>query len=112
LCAGVDDGGGIVTIDNPERDRDAPRSDSKGHVEQGDILLTNSIWRSAGDYCRGAPETGIRFKQKDGTFGDFHLFQHGWNDFDKVNAILLKGLAKGWKLGRIENLIEFLRDRR
>lgn len=86
-------------------DDTVPRSESRGTVEDGDLLLTHAVWRNSMGSCQ--PETGVRHN---GTW--LGLVEHGWHDFDAATPIILHALRKRWSLYRISTFMERLAERR
>ena len=89
---------------------DGPYTVQRGHVTTDRHILTHVEWHPSswfGDF--GQPETGVRWRDDPGAF---ELIQHGWWDFEKAEAIILRGLAKGWDTYRISRLMEWMRERR
>lgn len=102
-------------IDNimPPTDREPPYSVSRGERITDRWLLTHVEWHPSnwfGDF--GQPETGVRERQPDGTWGNFQLIQHGWWDFAAAEALILRALDKGWDAGRIYELMRWMHERR
>jgi len=85
-----------------------PMSESKGEATvDGRWLLTHAIWRNSHGSCQ--PETGVRdLTDVDTETGRprFDLIQHGWVNFAKAQAVIEKGLRKGWSPFRISEVMD------
>ena len=93
--------------------KEEPYSVRRGRVEVDTYLLTHAEWHPCDfgmDYAQY--ETGVRYKQPDGEYRGWTLFQHGWHDFEAVTKVIVKGLNKGWDEDRIQVVIDYLRSRR
>lgn len=93
-----------------------PMSESKGHATiDGRWLLTHAVWRNS--YGSYQPETGVRdlheIEADNHGRPRFDLIQHGWQDFAAAEAIIVKGLRKGWSPFRVGEAMDRLsRNRR
>jgi hypothetical protein len=75
--------------------------------------LTHAVWHNSFDVRPGCPETGVRdLEDVDSKTGRprFDLIQHGWWDFDRAEAVIAKGLRKGWSPFRISEAMERARN--
>lgn len=84
-----------------------PSHENKGHVDFGGVYLTHAIWRNS--YGSYQPETGVRTHAAG--LKDFRLIQHNCDDWALVTVMTLAGLAKGWNVERIGDLIEWQHQR-
>ena len=92
-----------------DAEQEFPTSIPAGVYRDEKYLITHAIWRNS--YGSVQPESGIRFAQPDGSYDDFSLIQHGWIDFTKAENVILRTLAKGWRVSRIEDFMCRLRER-
>lgn len=97
-------------MSTPTTDTELPRSTRFPPRETSDYFLSNAVWENS--YGSFQPETGVRRRQADGTWGDFALIEHGWLDFNSANDLIVKALAKGWDTCRIGDFMQKLKERR
>ena len=84
---------------------DVPRCDSRGWTKTDRWFLTHAIWRN----CLGSyqPETGVRSVVDGAIQDDFRLMQHGCDQFERIEPIILQALDKDWGADRIACFIEW-----
>jgi hypothetical protein len=87
-----------------------PRSTRFPPRETEDYFLSNAVWENS--HGSFQPETGVRRRKPDGTWGEFFLIEHGWLDFETANDIILRALRKGWDNCRIGDFMQKLKLRR
>jgi len=89
-----------------------PYTEPIGHAEiDGRWVLTHVIWHPTLPWGGhgNQPETGVRDRQDVDTATGrerFDLIQHGWRDFKRAEAVIVKGLRKGWSPFRISEAME------
>jgi len=89
-----------------------PYTEPKGNATiDGRWVLTHVIWHPTLPYGGhgNCPETGVRdMTDVDAATGRprFDLIQHGWYDFAKAEAVITKGLRKGWSPFRISEAMD------
>lgn len=86
-----------------------PHMERHGHVEFAGWYLTHAVWRNS--YGSYQSETGVRFRQPDGSYADFTLAQHNSDNWHLVTVVMLAGLSKGWAVHRTASLIDWLHRR-
>jgi hypothetical protein len=90
-----------------------PYSEMRSSAKIERWLLTHAVWYNSFEVRSGCPETGIRdFGEVDNKTGRprFDLIQHGWWDFARAEAVIAKGLRKGWSPFRISEAMERARN--
>lgn len=95
---------------------DQPRSESIKRYRIGPWYITHAVWHTfvlAANSTMPTYETGVRDLDADGQEieGSFRLIQHDWHNWDAIDALLPRMLAKGWDetkcadvLGRIQQI--------
>lgn len=88
-------------------------SQSLGSKQTATHLLTHCSWNSMPEYfSRGSNETGVRDVVKGEVIKDsFRLIQHGWHDWRKAGDVIEKLLAKNKSIGRIADIMEYIKQR-
>lgn len=94
------------------RDSDSPHIISHQKETTPTHFLTHCRWVPEPYFSSGTNETGVRSIKNGKVQDDFHLIQHGWENWELAATIIKRQLVKGRSLHRIQKLMDYMKDRR